>query len=525
MKIHPTQFCHINLTFFSHFKPSLVSLLIQMFKRLIFITKQTRTHVETPSNKLDRFLKEILLLYKSRLSSITKEEWNAKVQAILNEHSIVHLVRTFPLSEISEILQSLSFLDVNVAPLAEALNDRYVIPVLHEASGRESAILIWSLTKLGLDPNQIHKISTKSLEEWNTIQPKEMSMAFWAWGSLGKDFSPYARGALKQISDREEGFQFKPEQCANILMSLTRLNLSGQADFNNQAITKVLKGLQLDVTKPDSLVKMIWALGRLKYHEKENMRSLWELITRPIFLQQLTTRDICNVLHGWAMTGIDDIEIISSMAEEALCLNRIQTYTSNELVTINRFLGELKLKSVSLCDRLINALIPTSKLRQYNQKQICSILVGWAMMELQDRNAVNKVIHEALSQSRMKRYTASQIADLIWAIGCLRVRIESLYFLLCNEISKRRNIICLESTDVKKALIGFYRASYHKVGIAYFFRDLFDHWLSTGKLHEAKESDLMTIHETLSELPYVEPILIHQVMRELDRRSNVKETW
>ena len=460
--------------------------------------------------------------HKKKWLSMHRPLRDRVLHAILVELNNANRLRKCNPVDLTQILYTMAVTQTNDIQGFRSLCQEHVQRQLKAFQARECANTLWASTKLdATDVSFLHHVSNRAVNQWKSMKGREKSMTVWTWGCLGKKFSPYVREVLSNsFGDRNQPIDLKPQHYSNILVAMARLSLHSHRHIVDNLVERLLRTLQEEDCEEQSLANITWALGRLDYQNRERAQQLARYVMKPAILARLTAQGMCNVLMGWAVMGLEDAESIELMAEEVTAPVRLPTFNHQELSLLNWSFGKLKLQKLSLIDRLVETTSQTHKIQQFNEKQICAILQGWVDLQLNDTDTIHKFAREVVRVSRMKRFKTFELANALKALGSLQVQNDPFYARFCKELRTHRRISSLVAADVKHALLGFQSGDYGEVTVFYFFQEVFEYWLHSGKLHRLHEPDLISIHRLLPTLPHMDPALTHRVHRELERRKH-----
>jgi len=248
----------------------------------------------------------------------------------------------FAVGELAEVLSALANARVFDAAAFDQLADA-ILPNLQalpcdDASGGNLASLLWSFTEAGMVHSELFQaLADRAADAMVEFQPKVLSdvrePCFWsfhrasasAWSSKGerrrinKGFAPsefYDQLAPKLLQKMSE---IHPICCVYLMWSFAKPGVMREDLFDAVAKRVIPEVQRLDRC---GLAMFSWNYSYVGYNLKEVYDASSNEALRADRLEELTPRDLANIMGAFAKAGIRDIELFQALSEHGCGLLR-----------------------------------------------------------------------------------------------------------------------------------------------------------------------------------------------------------
>lgn len=248
--------------------------------------------------------------------------------------------------------------------------------------------------------------------------------------------------ALLRCQDRDALNKLLVEaSLPNVLPGFTAQNLAsfiysmGVAGHKNNAVLKTFLNAVLERVNECSeqgLSNIVYALGQLRFTDREAIKSLWPVVCQEDRLMAYTEQDLSNIVHGLGMLGIDSKEVLDPIKAELLREGRLKEFRERGLTGMLYALGQIRHNDMTLLSAIVKELTGT-RLKGCKPQGLAVAMYSLGVLKYTNMKDLNPLFYEVSQPQRVSMFSEQELMNVIYGLGHLRHKDEDIIIPLAEE--------------------------------------------------------------------------------------------
>ncbi|GMH35245.1 hypothetical protein BSKO_03113 [Bryopsis sp. KO-2023] len=189
---------------------------------------------------------------------------------------------------------------------------------------------------------------------------------------------------------------------------------------------------RIDECTEQGLSNIVYALGQLKFTDREAMQPLWPKITDPDRLMAFTEQDLSNIVHGLGSLGISNEEVMGPIKTELLREGRLKEFRERGLTGMLYAFGQLKHADEIVLDAIVKELTGP-RLRGCKPQALAVAMYSLGILKYRNMELLERLFFEVSQPQRVSMFSDQELMNVIYGLGHLRHKDEDVIIPLAEE--------------------------------------------------------------------------------------------
>lgn len=150
-----------------------------------------------------------------------------------------------------------------------------------------------------------------------------------------------------------------------------------------------------------SLAILFQGLGQLNYCDRIMMHELAQLVSHPVNLNRLASREVATILMALCRLKHKNTTIVKNLTKRAVCEELLPTFNEQEVCNVLFSLGHLGFSNTDDWALLCKEATRSDRLTKYTRVGLSNILHGLATVSYKDELTVDALARESAKESRL----------------------------------------------------------------------------------------------------------------------------